>query len=304
MPAVSIGLPVYNGARFLASALDSLLGQTYEDLELVVSDNASTDETEEICRDHAARDSRIRYLRHDVNRGAAWNFNVVVRETSAPYFKWAAHDDLLAPTCVERCVEVLEAFECASLVYPWTRMIDENGDLVREYKDGIDLRAATPHERLVGLVRKLVYGNAAFGLMRRSVLEQTRLLGSFPSADYVLLAELALLGEIHEIPEFLFFRREHAGMSRRANATSAEVAEWFEPGSGDKRVREFTRLFVEHFRSIRSMPFGVRERARCAASFADTWIRRNGVHMAEELFGLEYTGRRWPFRRRSAGRFG
>jgi glycosyltransferase involved in cell wall biosynthesis len=298
MPTVVIGLPVYNGERFLASALDSLLAQSYEDLELVVSDNASTDGTEEICRAYAARDPRVRYLRRDVNRGAAWNFNSVVHETSSPYFKWAAHDDVLAPTCVERCLEALSEADRAALVYPRTRTIDENGNVVGEYHDGVDVREGMPHDRLASLVRTLVFGNPAFGLVRRATLERTRLLGSFPSADYVLLAELALLGEIHELPEFLFFRREHPGMSRRANATAAEVAEWFEPGSGSDRVREFSRLFVEHVRAIHAMPLSRGERARCYATFTNVWLRRNGVHIAEELFRLEYTGGRPPFRRR------
>jgi glycosyltransferase involved in cell wall biosynthesis len=298
MPTVGIGLPVYNGERFLAQALESLLAQSWEDFELVISDNASSDGTEEICRAFAARDPRVRYLRRDVNRGAAWNFNSVVHETSAPYFKWAAHDDLLAPTCVEQCLDALRAADHASLVYPRTRAIDEDGDVVGEYHDGVDVRERLPHERLASLVRALVFGNPAFGLTRRATLQRTRLLGSFPSADYVLLAELALLGEIHELPEYLFFRREHPGMSRRANATAAEVAEWFEPGSGSDRTHEFSRLFVEHLRAIHAMPLGRGERARCYATFGNVWLRRNGVHVAEELFGLEYTGGRRPFRRR------
>jgi glycosyltransferase involved in cell wall biosynthesis len=299
VPTVSIGLPVYNGARFLATSLDSLLAQTCEDFELVISDNASSDGTEEICREYAARDARIRYLRRETNRGAAWNFNSLVAKTDGPYFKWATHDDAHAPTCVERCLETLrEGGDRVSLVYPRTRIIDENGEFVRDYRDGLDLRERTPHERLRSLVRNLVLGNPMFGLARRSTLERTRLNGSFPSSDYVLLAELALLGEIWEVPEALFFRRDHPDTSRRAHATASELAEWFEPGGDSRRVREFTRLFVEHFRSIHSLPLGRRERLRCDAVFANAWLRRNGVHMVDELFGLEYTGGRPPFRRR------
>jgi len=300
---VTIGLPVYNGARFLAASLDSLLGQTFDDFELVISDNASTDETEEICREFAARDHRVRYIRREVNRGAAWNFNSLVREGTAPYFKWATHDDLLAPTCVERCVDVLdEAGDNVVLVYPRTRIVDERGEVVRDYVDGVDLREETPHERLGSLVRNLVLGNPMFGIVRRPVLEQTRLNGSFASSDYVLLAELALLGEIWEVPEFLFLRREHEGMSRRANATAADLAEWFEPGSGGRRVHEFSRLLVEHLRSIRALPLRRQERLRCYATFANVWLPRNGVHVIEELLGLEYTGGRPPFRRRQSRR--
>jgi hypothetical protein len=245
----------------------------------------------------------VRYLRREVNRGAAWNFNSLVAEATGPYFKWATHDDVLAPTCVERCVEALEeGGDRVGLAYPRTRIIDEHGEFLHDYVDGVDLRQETPHERLGSLVENLVLGNPMFGVVRRSFLVRTRLNGSFPSSDYVLLAELALLGQIWEVPEFLFFRREHEEMSRRAHATAADLAEWFAPGSGDGRVREFSRLFVEHVRSISTLPLTRRERVRCYATFADVWLRRNRVHVIEELFGLEYTGGRLKFRRRAGRR--
>jgi glycosyltransferase involved in cell wall biosynthesis len=296
---VSIGVPVYNGGRFLATSLDSLLAQTFGDFELVISDNASTDRTEEICREYAARDSRVRYLRHETNRGAAWNFNSLVTQTAGTYFKWATHDDVHAPTYVERCLDVLRSGgERVVLAYPRTQIVDEDGRFLRDYHDGLDLRQPTPHERLRSLVDNLVLGNPMFGLARRSALERTRLNGSFPSSDYVLLAELALLGEIWEVPETLFFRRDHPETSRRAHGSKNELAEWFQPGAGKQPVREFTRLFTEHLRSIHSLPLGRLERLRCDVTFADVWLRRNGVQVVDELFGLEYTGGRPPFRRR------
>jgi glycosyltransferase involved in cell wall biosynthesis len=298
VPVVSIGLPVYNGARFLAASLDSLLAQTFVDFELVITDNASTDETEEICREYAAGDPRIRYIRHETNRGAAWNFNNLVGATAGRYFKWATHDDVHAPTYVERCLEAFqEGGDRIALAYPRTRIIDEHGEFVRDYVDAVDARQSTPHERLRALVTNLDMGNPMFGLMLRSTLERTRLNGSFPSSDYVLLAELALLGEIWEIPEFLFLRRDHPGTSRRAHAPGAEIAEWFEPGSARRRKREFTRLLVEHVRSIHSLPLALPERLRCDLAFADVWLRRNGVHVVGELLGMEYQGGWIPFRR-------
>ena len=220
MATVSIGLPVYNGARFLAASLESLVGQTYEDLELVISDNGSTDETQEICRSFAERDERIRYLRSEQTPGASWNFANVLHRTSGPYFKWATHDDLLAPTFVERCAETLDsAPETVALVYPLTRIIDAEGNVVRDYPNNLDIRDPTPHQRLRRLVRNIVMSNPAFGLIRRRALEKTRLLDTFPSSDYVLMAELAMLGEFWEIPEFLFCRREHPAMSRLASMT-------------------------------------------------------------------------------------
>ena len=83
-PRVSIGLPVYNGEVYLSGALDTLLGQTFTDLELIISDNASTDRTPEICRSYAARDHRVRYIRHEVNRGVPWNHNFALGQASSP----------------------------------------------------------------------------------------------------------------------------------------------------------------------------------------------------------------------------
>jgi glycosyltransferase involved in cell wall biosynthesis len=290
--SVSIGIPVYNGAQFLATSLESLLAQTYEDIEFFISDNGSTDGTEEICREYAARDARIRYMRAETNNGASWNYRNVAHRTAGRYFKWATHDDLLAPTYIERCVEALErGDERVALVYPRTIIIDESGAHVREYIDNLDIRDRTPHERLGRLIRNIIMSNASFGLIRRSAIERSRLLDTFPSADYVMMAEFAMLGEFWEIPEFLFYRREHPGMSRAAHRTPAEAAEWFKPGSGvsrGKEVNESWRLFVEHLRSIGSMPMGRVERARCYGTFFPAWFRRHWRRTLAEPLGLDY----------------
>ena len=113
-PKVSIGLPVYNGEDFLAEALDSLLDQTYDDFELIISDNASTDSTADICTSYSAKDSRIRYLRSDVNLGAAVNYNLVFELATGEYFKWAAHDDICAPEFIGACVDILDRYPTQS----------------------------------------------------------------------------------------------------------------------------------------------------------------------------------------------
>src|SRR5215207_1517689 len=108
LPRVSVGLPVYNGENYLAEAIDSVLAQTYQNFELIISDNASTDSTEEICRDYAARDRRIRYFREPQNRGAAWNFNHTFELARGEYFKWVAHDDVIGPQYLARTVDQLD----------------------------------------------------------------------------------------------------------------------------------------------------------------------------------------------------
>ena len=105
---VSIGLPVFNGERFLRASLDSIVTQTYGATEIIIADNASTDSSVAICEEYAARDPRIRLLRGEVNRGAAWNHNRVLQEAQGEYFKWGAADDVMAPRFLECCVAALE----------------------------------------------------------------------------------------------------------------------------------------------------------------------------------------------------
>ena len=274
-PLVTIGLPVYNGGQFLATALDSLLGQTFTDFELIISDNASTDATEEICREYARADARVRYRRSSENRGFTWNANRVVELAAGKFFRWAAHDDACLPTFLERCVETLRS-ESPSVVlaYPRSKVINEHGAVLWEHWDRLDLRDSTPHKRLLQLVRNPPnMGTSIYGLMRTSALRQTRGLGDFPSHDYVLLAELALLGEFREIPELLFLKRYHASMSREANPTLEALADWIKPGSGNRVILEYWNLFFEHLASIHGAPLGLLERTRCYAAFVPMWAR-------------------------------
>ena len=118
IPKVSIGMPVLNGENYIEPAIRSILAQTYSDFELIISDNASQDRTEEICLYYAKKDRRIRYHRNDSNIGAARNFNRTVELAKGQYFKWAAHDDTLAPEYLEKCLEVLEQDESLILCFP------------------------------------------------------------------------------------------------------------------------------------------------------------------------------------------
>jgi len=217
---LSIGVPVYNGERFLRKTLDSLLAQSYQDFELIISDNASTDDTQKICTAYAANDPRIRYFRSPVNQGAAWNINRLVELASGEYFKWAMADDLCKPELVARCVEVLDRDPNAVLACVRTIFIDENDNVVRTLDPGWDLRSDAPHERL----RQAIFAgghwanaDALAGVIRRSALLQTRLLPRYQGGDKRPLAELSLLGKFVEIPEYLYLRRLHPEASSRNN---------------------------------------------------------------------------------------
>jgi signal transduction histidine kinase len=174
------------------------------------------------------------------------------------------------------------ASESVVLAYPKTVLIDGEGRFVGPYEDGLDLRDPTPHRRLRALIRNLVMSNAIFGLIRREALERTRGHGTYVSADYILLAELALQGQFWEIPEPLFLRREHPLMSRRANRTTAELAEWFETGAGSERRTEFVHLFAEYVAALDRAQLSRVERIRTYTTLFP-WLRRFYRGMIQEL---------------------
>ena len=140
-PRVSIGLPVYNGERYLEQALNSILGQTYTDFELIISDNASSDRTKAICEEFRSKDQRIRYYRNEVNLGAGPNHDLVFRRSKGKYFKWFGYDDLIAPNFLSRCIEILDRYHTVVLCTPKTKIIDEYvsiHDAVKKYLKEVD----------------------------------------------------------------------------------------------------------------------------------------------------------------------
>jgi glycosyltransferase involved in cell wall biosynthesis len=208
-PRVSIGLPVYNGEKYLKCAIDSILDQTFQDFELIVSDNASTDQTEAICREYIEHDLRIRYYRLPNNLGVIKNFNRVFELSKGELFRWATADDFIDPRLVEKCVKVLDAEPETVLCYPKTTIVNESGEMMSEYKDNMDLRFQQAKDRYRHFERNVGLCNIHYGLIRSSIIRKTRLMGNFLWSDVVFLGELTLYGQFHEIPEPLFFRRFH-----------------------------------------------------------------------------------------------
>ena len=289
VPSISIGMPVYNGSRYLASSLDSLLTQTYTDFELIISDNASTDGTAEICAAYAARDPRIRYYRNEHNMGASWNFNRVYALARAPYFKQAAHDDLCEPTFLERCIEVLERDPSVVMAYPRTILIDDDGNEITRFADTLDLQERTPHQRFQHFHH--VFGEQSichpiFGVMRVAPVRERAILPRFIASDMILLAELALHGKIVEIPEYLFRLRWHAGASTVANKAFDLRALWFDPALNGSLAIPLTRYrwLYEYLRmtvSVKMTPF---QRIRCWQQMP-RWVYRYRAKLIRDAFG-------------------
>jgi glycosyltransferase involved in cell wall biosynthesis len=290
-PRVSIGLPVYNGENYLRPALDSILHQDYTDFELIISDNASQDATEQICREYAAKDPRIRYYRNEKNIGASGNFNRLVELARGEFFKWAAHDDVHLPGFLRRCMEVIEPAPAAvALVTPRAEVIDEHGNVFNMHVESLDARQSRPHQRVEYVIRNVRWATALFGLIRTNVLKKTRLIQPYFASDNVLLVEIALLGQIWELPETLFQRRYHASISTNAHKSWRDLQVWFNPSQkGIKRfVPPAMRLALEIVQRITRAPLPLWERFLCGFAFAKAWIPREGrrLYGRRNQFGI------------------
>ena len=106
---LSIGLPVYNGELFIERSIESILAQTFTDFELIISDNASTDSTQEICQNFSKKDDRIQIFKQEKNIGIHRNFYFLLSQAKGKYFAWAAVDDYLDKDFMEKNLKVLES---------------------------------------------------------------------------------------------------------------------------------------------------------------------------------------------------
>lgn len=281
-PTVSIGLPVYNGESYLAQAISSLLGQTYCDLELVISDNASTDRTSKICRQFAERDHRVRYFRNDVNIGLPRNYQRVFHLSRGKYFKWAAHDDMHDPDFLRRCVEVLETNSEVILCYTRESIIDEDGRSMKSRGYGLDTSLQLPHERFRKILWIDLGSPPIFGLIRREVLAKTPLLGFNFAGDQVLLAELSLRGRFYEIPDPLLLHREHRNRSVLVYPSRHQLTVWLDPGKQGRLIFPSWDLFGEYLKAIARAPIGLRDRCYCAWEML-RWIRYRWTELLDDL---------------------
>jgi len=266
VPLVSIGMPVYNGEKYLRQAIESILGQTYSNLELVISDNGSTDSTQTIWEEYARRDPRVRCFRHDVNRGATWNYCAVFRHSRGKYFKWASHDDLCAPTFLERCIEVLESDPHVALCTTRTTIINDNGDAVGVYPYTFGVRGNPRHERyntFHRLYSEADFCNPIFGVFRSDVLMKTPLIESFISSDRVLVGEIALHGEIVELSDPLFQYRDHPGLSWKAALDVGQTLSWYDPTKNRKYVFKHWLILLKHLAQILRVNMSISERLLC-----------------------------------------
>lgn len=274
---VSIALPVYNGDRYLSQAIGSILAQTYRDFELIISDNASTDGTQDICRGFERRDSRIRYYRQARNVGASPNFNVCYEHASGEYFKWAAHDDFHEPEYLAECVKVLDTHPDAVLCHSMVRLVDDRDNLIEIFRP-IEPAAASSRlsERFAARIRNPRCLDI-WGLIRMAALRNSVLIGSYIGMDRALLLELALRGRFLLIERPLFSNRDHPERATRVTRTQTrkDLVAVYDTAVATKNVLSTWIFYKESAAIITRNVQEPSERLRCfghlLTSLGRTW---------------------------------
>jgi len=274
-PRLTIGVPVYNGEAFLRQTLESILSQSFGAFELIISDNASTDGTEAICREVARLDARVRYHRNETNLGLAKNHNLLFSLGSAEYFKWASADDLCLPGYLERCIAVLDRDPEVVLVYPRTRFVDAGGKTLDIEDPGWNLMSDQPQERLRYVVTSAHWVNSILGIIRSAALAKTGLLPSYPGGDYCLLGELALMGKFFEVTEPLYQRRIHPGSSSQHQKEPRVIAEYWRGPGVSAPMPQWSRN-LDHFRTLMKSDLGPGAKLSVSVSLLRAMYWRRG----------------------------
>ena len=249
-PLVSIGVPVFNGESGITRCLDGLLAQDYSNLEILISDNASTDATPAICERYARMDPRVKYWRSERNRGATWNFNRVVELSSGKYFMWAAHDDEREPSFVSACVEQLEKSPDAVLCQTHTAVSVEGHDGI------LYLAHLGSFERATGIVEryqetlKRFPATALYGLYRSAAMRKTRLFRQHIATDMAFIQELSIHGRFIEVPKTLFTYRAR----KTWNTIHDDARAFFVTHGKPWWYLPFAVLFVHHSRRLMHAP--------------------------------------------------
>lgn len=290
MAHVSLGIPVYNGENYLEETIRSVLSQQYNDYELVISDNASTDRTAAISKDYAASDGRIKYFRNPKNLGAAPNYNRVFEESSGQYFKWLSHDDLLLPNYISTTLKVIEADPGLVLCNTIVDYIDSQNDHLGFYKSVLsETNIDDAGERFMIMILRSHTCVDFFGLIRRSAMQNSLLHQSFSGADKAFLAQMALRGRMLQINEPLLQMREHDARYTRSTKTSTSKLAWHDTSLDGKRDIPVLKLFRTYKALVDQEVLSNEERRTCQRALRKFWLCSwNGPRLLADLVSVPF----------------
>jgi glycosyltransferase involved in cell wall biosynthesis len=273
-PRLTVGLPVYNGEKFVAESIEALLGQSFTDFELIISDNASTDGTGDICRRYEKEDPRVRYFLQQKNVGLAPNHNFVAEQARGELFKWASNDDLYARDLLESCIEALDRCPDVVLAHSWTAKVDGSGAVIKALEYPLNTASRRAPERF----RSLLFvsgGDDDYGVVRTEVLRRTAMKESYHHADRTIIAELSLYGRFYQVPDWLYFRREHADRAERAHPSMRGRCANMDPRRADRLRHPAVRLYGEYIwayvKAIHRAPLPAADKRECYRYLAE-WL--------------------------------
>lgn len=261
---VAIGVAVYNGSRYIRDCLEAIRVQSFVDFDVIISDNASTDDTKQICMEYVAADTRFAYYRNERNLGFAPNYNRVFDLSNAKYFKWADHDDLIEPDFVLKTVDVLERNPEVAICLSRVTIINDVGAVMHNYDPLPDTSSPIRSNRFRKLILSPDLAVHSLGMMRSNLIRRTAKFGSFPASDEVFLAHMALLGKFHEMPERLIKVRFHSGQSTAGpRASQRGRVTLFDTSNRNKFVPVKWTYFQACLNAIRHTALTSREKAAC-----------------------------------------
>jgi glycosyltransferase involved in cell wall biosynthesis len=296
-PRLSVGLPVYNGEQYIAASIEALLGQTYEDFELIISDNASSDSTPDICLHYAKSDRRIRFIRQSENLGLSPNHNFVLNEARGEFFKWAAADDLYGCDLLRCCVEALDRYPDVVLAHSYEAVVDSEGNVTQAMKYPLVTDASRAPDRF----RSILFGSSGvfdstdpanpgiirvdnfgvlracdeYGVIRTAAMRSVAPLGSYHHSDRIVVCELALHGKFHITPEWLYFRRDTNGRTYNVSSKLRTRCEIMDPRRKNRLMHPTARLVGEYLLgyvgAIRRGPISAGEKHECYRDLA-RWV--------------------------------
>ena len=204
---VTIGIPVYNEENYLAETIESAINQTYQTIQIIISDNCSTDRSFEIAQKYAEQDSRILLVRQEKNIGALENFKFVLEQAKSEYFCWLGAHDIFLSSYIQQAVSILNEKKNVGMTYPISRLIDVKGNQLQIEGSDIHTLGLTLEERLCKVANNLISCVSIHGLFR-TIIAQKLPFKKTIGADHLMLFATAFYDDIYEIPHEGIFGRD------------------------------------------------------------------------------------------------